>query len=268
MVKIADLMSAMEKIAPAVLAESWDAIGLQIGAAETPVHSVLLTLDVTPEALQQAKQVRADLIITHHPLIFSPLRGVRSDQPEQQLVADLLVHKRACLAAHTNLDAAQGGVADALAASLGLLGAIWEIVIPTEAVGMETRCGHGRMTELVAPIRLGDLKRLVLQQLQGSGCLVNTGADREIRRLAVFPGSFDEDWLPALEKRSVEAIITGECKHHVGLMLRHRGISVLQAGHDITERVILQPLAARLQREFVQISFAVHAGIDYNEMAF
>ena len=151
MIRVADLVSAMERLAPAVLAESWDAVGLQIGALKSPVHSVLLTLDVTPEALQLADQVQADLIITHHPLIFSPLKGIRSDQPEQQLIAELLVHKRACLAAHTNLDAAQGGVADALAAALDLPDSDWQVMIPAEAEGFGIGCGHGRASSVTRP---------------------------------------------------------------------------------------------------------------------
>lgn len=110
----------MEEIAPKALAMEGDPIGLQLGAADKPVANVLVALDVTEEVAEEAIRLRADLIIAHHPVIFRPLKHLRTDLPAGKLYAKLLKHGIAVYVAHTNLDAADGGVNDVLAGALGL----------------------------------------------------------------------------------------------------------------------------------------------------
>ena len=114
------VINFMESWAPPGFASSWDTVGLHTGNPSSPVKAVLVCLSVTPEAVAQAKEQGAQLIIAHHPLIFRPLKSLREDTPHGRLCADLVRHQIACFSAHTNLDIAEGGVNDVLAEKLGL----------------------------------------------------------------------------------------------------------------------------------------------------
>jgi dinuclear metal center YbgI/SA1388 family protein len=250
---------------PAAWAEDWDNVGLLLGDPDALLRSVVLTLDITPQTLDLTDSCGANLIICHHPLIFSPLKSLREDQAEQSLVRQLIQKDIAVLALHTNLDAAPGGTADSLADALALGGVSRDVFLPRTDT---PQAGHGRILDLIEPIALSGLRELAARNLGSSGVRLNTGRDRLVQRLGVFPGSFDETWIEALEDLAVDVIITGELKHHVGLMLELRGIAALDAGHDVSERVVLEPLRQHLAGLFPEIAFAVDPGIDYNNVTF
>jgi len=110
-----DILNAIESIAPKALAEEWDNICLQIGCRQWPVKRVLTALDPTPEVIREVRNRKADVLVTHHPLIFSPLRSLDLDTPIGGLLQELLRQHIAVISAHTNLDSVQGGVNDILA---------------------------------------------------------------------------------------------------------------------------------------------------------
>lgn len=118
--KVKDLCSFMESWAPAGYAASWDRVGLHTGHPESEVHTVLVSLSVTSETVQEAKRHGAQMIIAHHPLLFRPLESLREDRPHSRLCAEIIRSNIACFSAHTNLDAAVGGVNDILAEKIGL----------------------------------------------------------------------------------------------------------------------------------------------------
>lgn len=119
-VKCREIMAALERLAPRELAAGWDNVGLLVGSPEQEVASLLVALDVTPQVAERAATEGVDLIVAHHPLIFKSLSAVRTDTPLGRTLATLLAAGVAVYAAHTNLDAADGGVNDVLAARLGL----------------------------------------------------------------------------------------------------------------------------------------------------
>ncbi len=114
------LMSTVEKVAPKQLAEDWDNVGLLIGDSAGQVSKVLVTLDCTPAVVDEALEQKADLILAHHPLIFSPLKQVRFDLPGQKQVARLIGKNMMFYAAHTNLDSSSLGASALMAESLGV----------------------------------------------------------------------------------------------------------------------------------------------------
>lgn len=120
LVTVADVLGALEQRAPARLAEDWDNVGLQVGNPQGPVRRVLTALEVTDAVLAEAVSLQADLVVSHHPLIFRPLRHVRLDDPVAQRVARALQAGVAVAALHTNFDIARGGLNDLLAAEIGL----------------------------------------------------------------------------------------------------------------------------------------------------
>lgn len=117
---IAAITDALEAWAPPGSAQDYDNVGLQVGDAEQDVETALLALDATPEVLTEARRTDADLIVTHHPLLFRPLDGVTSDGYVSNLALRLAEAEVALYSIHTNLDAAPGGVSFALAEHLGL----------------------------------------------------------------------------------------------------------------------------------------------------
>lgn len=114
------VMNALEELAPARLAESWDNVGLLVGYPEQPVRAIVIALDVDADVVEFALAHGANLIVAHHPVIFKAISTLRQDTPQGDLLFRLIQNQIAVIAAHTNLDAAQGGVNDALAAALGL----------------------------------------------------------------------------------------------------------------------------------------------------
>lgn len=118
--KVQTIINLVEQLAPKYLAEEWDNIGLQIGSPAGEVHKVLVTLDINAEVVEEAIQADVDLVVAHHPLIFSPLKNLRFDTPLGRNIALLIGNSIAVYAAHTNLDSAQDGVNSVLAQRLGL----------------------------------------------------------------------------------------------------------------------------------------------------
>ena len=257
-ITVQSVWQALDQLAPPQLAAEWDtAIGLEIGRPDQLVSHVLIALDVSEAVIDRAAASGCQLIITHHPLIFTPLPAIRLDNPEQYLAAELLRCEISLIAAHTNLDAAPGGVADCLADAIGF---------PSH--NRQAAGPFGRVGNLPEPRMLSQLALSAKKTLGSFGCRINTDQDRPVSRIAAFPGSFSEEELPVLVELGVQAIICGEIKHHVTLMLAARGIASIDAGHDVTERVALHPLAVRLKEMMPEISFAVDVGLDYNKMAF
>lgn len=118
--KVSDICEIMEKLAPIKLAEEWDNVGLMLGSTDWPAEKVMLALDLTEEVADQAYSQKADMIITHHPFFFSPLKNLVYNEGKNALLYDLIRNKIAVYSAHTNLDSARGGVNDVLADVLGL----------------------------------------------------------------------------------------------------------------------------------------------------
>lgn len=121
--KVRDISAILEEWAPPEIAWEGDNIGLQVGRGGDPVRRILVALDVTDAVIREARQRRASLIVSHHPLVFRPLRAIATDTPEGRHIAELLRHGIALYAAHTNLDFAAGGTSFALAERLGIAGA-------------------------------------------------------------------------------------------------------------------------------------------------
>ncbi|NCA99041.1 MAG: Nif3-like dinuclear metal center hexameric protein [Clostridia bacterium] len=276
-IRLGDLVEQIDQAIPFALAESWDKVGLLLGDPDALVTGVVVTLDVTDRTIELCEVNQANLIVVHHPLIFSPLSTLRADIAEQSLIRTLIQKDIAVLALHTNLDAAAGGTADCLADALDLPEQNRSVFFPVmveNALAAQplssdlTETGHGRVLDLLEPLDSRELKERVRTSLESSGVRQNSDAIALLHRLAVFPGSFDESWVERLLDLEVDAIVTGEIKHHVGLKLALRGIVALDAGHDVSERVVLPNLSHRLSQLAPELAFAVDYGFDYNKVTF
>ena len=121
MVRVSEIRTVIQNHFPIKAAEDWDNPGLQIGRAEAEVKRVLLALELTQDVVHEAIDMGAQLILTHHPFIFKPLKSVTSDSPEGEMLLELLEHHIALMAAHTNLDASPHAINEKLSDDLGLM---------------------------------------------------------------------------------------------------------------------------------------------------
>ncbi|MBO4687376.1 MAG: Nif3-like dinuclear metal center hexameric protein [Clostridiales bacterium] len=247
---VQDLIAAMEKIAPAELACEWDHVGLMIGEPGAKVNGVLLALDANAAAIDKAMEVGANLIITHHPLLFEPLHQVDYSTPRGANIRNIIRNDLQVFSAHTNLDKAPNGVNHALATALGL---VMQINLVDVEIGLCGSVGQESMT-------LFGFADVVKEKLGASGLLFNTDKDREVSRVFVQGGAFDEEAIPVLKLYRVDVVVTGEMKHHHMLELEDAGIAVIVAGHEVTERIVLESLREQLLHKLPNLPITVYPG--------
>lgn len=265
--RVRDAAQALEALAPLFLAEEWDNCGLLIGSAEAALTRVSFALDMDAAAVERTLAFGSELLIVHHPPIFTGIKHLNEEVPEMRNINRLIRAGVAVYAAHTNLDAAVGGVNDCLAAVLGLKPE--GTLFPAARQGGELadeRLPAG-LVRLAAPdeaMPFEDFLRLANRQLRTSGCFMSGLDPRPIRRVALSGGACDEAWTEALAESGVDLLLAGEIKHHQLLALEARGVRALACGHDCTERPVLAPLAAYLEGKLPGLSCEVYTGLDYD----
>lgn len=224
-----------EKIPPSLSCE-WDNDGLMCcPVPDAPVGKVLVALDITAAVVRQAIEGGYDVIVSHHPLIFSPLRTVEPGDHVARKVIDLLRANVAAMSFHTRLDAVKGGVNDVLAEALGL-----------ENVEVFGDNGEtiGRVGTLKEPITLAVFAALV-KQATGADAVQVSDAGRPVYRVAVLGGSGSDD-VRAAKKAGADTYLSGELKHNYLTDAPECGMNLVAAGHFYTEN----PVCARI-REWV-----------------
>ncbi len=224
----------LSNAAPPHLALEFDNVGLLIGTNRQDIKKVLVALDCTVDTAREAIDFGADLLLTHHPIFFDPVNRILPDAPQTAAAYMLIQAGIAHFAAHTNLDAAQGGVNDCLAKRLGL-----------EEVSELPPEGLGRIGSLKKPTTLSEFAILVKQNL--STAVRICGKDNSLlHRVAVIGGSGGSELQNAFDA-GADVLVTGEIKHSQALTAKYLNLNIIEAGHYETERVVLLPLIDRLQ---------------------
>lgn len=230
-----DIVTFLEEAAPPELAEEWDNIGLLVGSPSNIVKKILVCLDVTHAAIDEAVKTGADMIVTHHPVIFKGIRRLNDDDKTAGLLYLLIRNNISVYSAHTNLDFAEQGVNTCLAETLGLK--------QTEMLGN----GPGKVGILENKYSLAEFITRVKTSLDVPFVRVTGGADSGIMKAAVFSGSFDDD-LKAVAASGADILVTGDLKYHTALDAREMGMCIVDAGHFNTEKVVLPRLAETIQK--------------------
>jgi len=237
-----DLIQEFFSWAPQELAEDWDNVGLQVGYPYWPVKRAALCLDVTPLTLTFALRVKADIVISHHPLIFTPLTCLNLNETTARLLAGFLRHEIAVVSMHTNLDSARGGVNDRFAALIGI-----ENLEPLVPNSVHKDLGLGRIGELPEPMYPDEFLSAVASSL-GRECMAVAGtAQGKIEKVAICSGSGSSLFLDAVDK-GVHAYVSGEIKHSTAREAQAQGVLVVDAGHFETERPVVFSM-----RKFLEI---------------
>lgn len=240
MTACSEIMQFMEKTAPIELAEEWDNVGLLVGSRESIVKKIMVSLDITAASVKEAASKKADMIITHHPVIFKGLKSLTQDDAKGRLLYELVRNGISVYSAHTNLDFAESGVNDCLAEILGLK--------EFETLGK----GPGKIGFLPEEKTLDEYIGIVKNVLEVPFVRVTGRAGEGVHKAAVFSGSFDDD-LEALLKSEADVLVTGDLKYHSALDAAEAGLCIIDAGHFNTEKIILPILAASLASNFPDI---------------
>ena len=230
MAKVKDFYGYLNSIAPFETQEDWDNSGMLVGDMEAEVKKAAVVLDITHEEIKKAKAIGADLIISHHPVIFNPIKSVTRGSVPYELVASSIN----ALCCHTPLDIADGGTNDSLAKLLGI-----------------------EVTRTEDPIlRLGTVEPTTAENLAGKiAKTLNTkvryaDAGRKIEKIAICTGAGCSLIEAAGE---IDAFITGDASHHNFLDCIQAGITLIAAGHYETEIVVVPVLVKKLQTQFPDI---------------
>ena len=241
---VTQIYNAIDRLAPFWLTMDFDNTGILVGDRNREVSYALLALDCTPAVVEQAKQLGAQLIVTHHPVIFHPLKRVNEDAVVYQLIrSDIAV-----ISAHTNLDIAQGGVNDALASAIGL-----RDCRGLELLNEQTGAWLGRIGTLPEPLSPEAFAAHIKACLNASS-IKFAAAPRVIRTVALCSGS-GADCLDAAISAGADALLTSEVKQHEYLAAAAAGISIFDAGHFDTEDIVIEPLRDYLAKEIPDVHF-------------
>ncbi len=240
MVTVRDIYDYLDAWAPYELQMDFDNAGLLVGDGGAEVSRVLVALDATMEVAKEAARKKCGLIVTHHPLIFHPLKAVCPNDPTQAVVTQLVRKNTALICAHTNLDVAPGGVNDVLMDTLGA-----KTTGSLEEVGT---CGLGRVGELADAMEPRAFARYVKKAL-GTCSVRAVLGDRSVKKIAVCGGA-GSDMVELAARLGADAYVTADAKHHEFLAAKALGLTLLDAGHYATDNPMMPVLTGRLQAAF------------------
>ncbi|MBQ7640508.1 MAG: Nif3-like dinuclear metal center hexameric protein [Bacteroidales bacterium] len=246
--KAKDIADVIEHFAPLATQEAWDNAGFCIGSPEAEVHGVMVGFDCTPELVDEAIAKGADMIVTHHPLIFGGLKKIDPSDFVGETVIKAIRAGIVVYAAHTNADKADGGVTALMAARLGLRN-----VTPL----VESNLAQiGELPEPMAPADfIAFVKRAFgLQMMRYSG----TGAGR-ICRVGICGGSGSE-FIPDARRAGADAFLTGDISYH--RFFGDKSLLVMDIGHYESEVAIVDKFLSLLKDNFP--TFALHASTNTN----
>ena len=264
---ISDIIKLLEDIAPSRLAEDWDNVGLQLGKRDWPVRTVWVALDPLPEVVTAACREKVDLLITHHPLIFRPIKNLDFDTPMGTILQRATENHLGILSAHTNLDTAADGINDVLASKIGLknvkvLGDEIKI-LPSDALDYQVNplmpvhsgLGLGRIGELEDPLALSDFEISVKEKLGVPHAKVAGPRDLIVSKAAVCSGS-GSGLLGHFFSSDAQAYISGDLRYHDARDAEAQNRGLIDIGHFESEQIILEVLTEKLQVRSTQ------AGLD------
>ena len=238
-----DILTILNQTAPSALAASWDNVGLMVGDPFQEVTGILVGLDPTSGLIDEAIAHGANLVINHHPLIFTPLQSIRTDQPIGRCIAEAIKNRIAIVACHTNLDVVHNGVNHVLARQIGLQDTT--PLAPTSAT--DSQIGFGSVGSLPAPLAAGDFFGHLCQVLGLTVLPICGVVPSHIQKVAVCGGS-GSDFAEAAYLGGAQVYITGEVKHNVARWAEESGFCIIDAGHFATENLVVDSLVTTLAK--------------------
>ncbi|MDR0519679.1 MAG: Nif3-like dinuclear metal center hexameric protein [Clostridiales Family XIII bacterium] len=266
-VPVNELIGAIEEKFPLHLQENWDSSGWQIALppVEGGVSRILVALEITREIIAEAKDLGAELIVEHHPLMFGKLANIDATAsapgPEGAYIAALIESGISVYAAHTTFDTADGGMNDALASALGLTGVKgFPSAAGAGALGLPDGAEDGdggkwihpigRKGSLPAPVSFGVMAREAAGIFGMEGRLKTIGDPEATVRTVALCGGAGGDFVTDAIKEGVDLYITSDVKHHEAQWAREKGLMLIDGGHWGTEKIFVPEMAKFLREKF------------------
>ncbi|MBQ7331106.1 MAG: Nif3-like dinuclear metal center hexameric protein [Oscillospiraceae bacterium] len=243
MTTIQNILDFIETLAPRELKMDWDNVGLLCGSRNAPVDKILVALDPFEHVCKEAAQLGAQLVLTHHPLIFTAPKTVTDDTSIGRSIQLLCRHGISAINAHTNLDCAPGGVNDVLASALGLQN--------VETIGSENLLRAGFVEETSLDDFLGHVKASL-----GAPALRYVSGNKPVRKVAVGGGSCASSMTDALAA-GCDTFVTSDIRYNQFWDAQDLHLNLIDAGHFYTENPVIPVLAEKLQAAFPEIQVIV-----------
>ena len=252
MTTVGDILSYLETLAPRSMKMDWDNVGLLCGGKNRPVTKVLVALDPFEGVCNEAAQWGAALILTHHPLIFSPLKAVTDETSIGRAVQLLCSAGISAINAHTNLDCAPGGVNDCLAQTLGLSDV--QVIAPAGVDELGRPWGLLRQGAVeIQP--LSDFLPHVKEALHCDGLRYVNGG-KPVHRVAVGGGACASELMDAVHA-GCDTFVTADVKYNQFWDAHDLGLNLIDAGHFATENPVVSLLAAKIAAAFPDITVKI-----------
>ncbi|MDR2547104.1 MAG: Nif3-like dinuclear metal center hexameric protein [Lachnospiraceae bacterium] len=242
-----EVMKKLEAFAPERYALGKDNVGYQIGRSDRDITTVCIATDVTEDIISQAEKGKAEMLLAHHPIIFTPMTKITDEDFDGRRVMRLIKSDINFVAMHTNYDAL--GMGDYAASLLGLVNP--QVLISTDA---NPHIGIGRVGGLAAPTSLDEYALFVCKAFAFDTVRVYGEGSSVIRTCAIAPGSCSQDIIGYVKEAKAELLLTGEIKYSTVLELLSAGICVIEGGHFATERIFVADLLCFFERELPGIT--------------
>lgn len=250
-IRLQDVVSFLREFAPSELAEDWDNVGLLIGDPAAQIQSVLTCLTLTPNVADEAISRGAQLIVTHHPVLFRPVQRLTAETSEGRMLLSLIRAGISVYSPHTSYDSAADGINAQLARLFDLRDV--QPLRPNAALTNETQpVGSGRCGKLPIATSLRDLIDRVKPALRVSTVQFVGDLDRPITKLGIACGAAAE-FLRDAAQLGCEALLTGEARFHSSLEAEATNIALILPGHFATERPAMEQLANVLRSRFAEL---------------
>lgn len=241
---VQDVYETMDQLYPFATQMGFDNAGFLVGDGETEVKHILVALDITTAVIEEAIEQHCQLIITHHPVLFTPLKTLVAQNPTERMIMKLVSHNISVISAHTNLDRSGQGVNYHLAKRLGLKDGTFVVEEGVDKHGNPFGLGFmGTVPETTAT----HFASFVAKELGSLGLRLED-AGRPVHKVAVGGGSCGS-MIGDVAKRGCDTFVTGDVKYDQFLDARERGINLIDAGHFPTEQVVCLPLAETLSQQ-------------------
>lgn len=240
---VQEILTFLEVFAPVELAEHWDNVGLLCGDRQQPVTAVLCALDVTEQVIEEAAARGAELVVAHHPAIFTSVSRVTTDDVTGRVLRAAIKHDIAIICMHTNADSTWGGVNDALASALFLTGVV-------NMEGGDNRV-LGRVGDLPREMQPREFAAYVKECLRAGGVRFCDGG-KPIHRVAVGGGACGK-MMDDAKAKGADAFVIGDCSYDLMQRAQSIGLTLVDAGHFPTENPIAAVFAERIVGAFPQL---------------
>lgn len=238
--KLENIIEIMEKAAPLFLKESYDNVGLMVGDRNSDITKILVALDCTKEVIEEAKEIGAELILTHHPLIFNKPSSITEDTLQGEKIRALIKNDISLYSSHTNWDKVKNGLNDEFVTILGFnSGEILEHDSNMDGSGV------GRKVVLAKPEKVENIIKTIKEKVNLKTIRIVGDINKEVRTIGFINGS-GEDYFEMCIKEGIELVITGDTTYHYASDFKEKGLIILDIGHFNCEWPVLINLSNKV----------------------